>query len=174
MPNRAFLLDRRRTIGWGLYDNFMSCRLIMNSTFMSQGVILIQILGYFALGKKGCGMALSILVVDDDQDVSLMLNDRLTFLGFYVTTANNGAEAMSMLKTLIVDGILLDIQMPVMNGMTMLEQLREQDAKMPVIVMTAEQNKQKLIQAMELGANDYLVKPIDVDLLAKKCFTLFG
>ena len=119
-------------------------------------------------------MALSILVVDDDQDVSLMLNDRLTFLGFYVTTANNGAEAMSMLKTLTVDGILLDIQMPVMNGMTMLEQLREQDAKMPVIVMTAEQNKQKLIQAMELGASDYLVKPIDVDLLAKKCFTLFG
>jgi DNA-binding response OmpR family regulator len=141
---------------------------------MSQGVILIQILGYFALEKKVCGMALSILVVDDDQDVSLMLKDRLTFLGFYVTTANNGAEAMSMLKTLIVDGILLDIQMPVMNGMTMLEQLREQDAKMPVIVMTAEQNKQKLIQAMELGASDYLVKPIDVDLLAKKCFTLFG
>ena len=119
-------------------------------------------------------MAQSILVVDDDQDVSLMLKDRLTFLGFYVTTANNGAKAMSMLKTLTVDGILLDIQMPVMNGMTMLEQLREQDGSLPVIVMTAEPNKKKLIQAMELGANDYLVKPVDLDLLAKKCFTLFG
>ena len=88
-------------------------------------------------------MALSILVVDDDQDVSLMLKDRLTFLGFYVTTANNGAEAMSMLKTLTVDGILLDIQMPVMNGMTMLEQLREQDAKMPVIVMNCRTKQAK-------------------------------
>jgi PleD family two-component response regulator len=87
----------------------------MNSTFMSQGVILIEILRYFALGKNGCGVALSILVVDDDQDVSLMLKDRLTFLGFNVTTANNGAEAMSMLKTLTVDGMLLDIQMPVME-----------------------------------------------------------
>jgi len=119
-------------------------------------------------------MAQSILVVDDEQDVSLMLKDRLTFLGFIVTTASNGAEAMSMIKTLTVDGILLDIQMPVMNGMTMLEQVREQNSSMPVIVMTAELNKKKLIQAMELGANDYLVKPIDVDLLAKKCFTLFG
>jgi DNA-binding response OmpR family regulator len=119
-------------------------------------------------------MAQSILVVDDDQDVSLMLKDRLTFLGFHVTTASNGAEAMPMLKTLTVDGILLDIQMPVMDGMTMLEQVREQDPSMPVIMMTAELNKKKLIQAMELGANDYLVKPIDVDLLAKKCFMLFG
>jgi len=119
-------------------------------------------------------MAQSILVVDDDQDVSLMLKDRLTFLGFHVSTASNGSEAMSMLKALTVDGILLDIQMPVMNGMTMLEKLREQDARMPVIVMTAELNKKKLLQAMDLGAHDYLVKPIDVDLLAKKCFTLFG
>ena len=119
-------------------------------------------------------MAQSILVVDDDQDVSLMLQDRLTFLGFSVTTASNGAEALSMLKASTVDGMLLDIQMPVMNGMTMLEKLHEQNGSMPVIVMTAEQNKKKLIQAMKLGANDYLVKPIDVDLLAKKCFTLFG
>lgn len=146
----------------------------MNSAFMSQGIILKGILGYFALGNRDCGVALSILVVDDDPDVSLMLKDRLTFLGFFVTTASNGAEAMAMLKTLAIDGILLDIQMPVMNGMSMLEQVREQNLSMPVIVMTAELNKKKLIQAMELGANDYLVKPIDVDLLAKKCFTLFG
>ncbi len=119
-------------------------------------------------------MAQSILVVDDDQDVSLMLNDRLTFLGFYVTTASNGAEGMAMLETLAVDGILLDIQMPVMDGMTMIEQVREKDLRMPIIVMTAELNKKKLIQAMERGANDYLMKPIDVDLLAQKCYTVFG
>ena len=141
---------------------------------MSQGSKLKEILGDFALGKKSYGMALSILVVDDDHDVSLMLKDRLTFLGFFVMTARNGAEAMAMLKILTVDGILLDIQMPEMDGITMLEQLGGQRPGMPVIVMTAELNKKKLIQAMELGANDYLVKPIDLDLLAKKCFTLFG
>ena len=141
---------------------------------MSQGSKLKEILGDFALGKKSYGMALSILVVDDDHDVSLMLKDRLTFLGFFVMTARNGAEAMAMLKILTVDGILLDIQMPEMDGITMLEQLGGQRPGMPVIVMTAELNKKKLLQAMERGATDYILKPIDADLLAQKCFTVFG
>lgn len=141
---------------------------------MSQGSKLKEILGDFALGKKSYGMALSILVVDDDHDVSLMLKDRLTFLGFFVMTARNGAEAMAMLKILTVDGILLDIQMPVMDGLTMLEQLGGQRPGMPVIVMTAELNKKKLLQAMKRGATDYILKPIDADLLAQKCFTVFG
>ena len=119
-------------------------------------------------------MSLSILVVDDDQDVSLMLQDRLTFLGFYVTTARDGAEGIGMLKILSVDGILLDIQMPVMDGLTMLDQVRQGYPGMPVIVMSAGINKKQLIQAMEQGANDYLLKPIDVDLLAKKCSTVFS
>jgi len=141
---------------------------------MSQGSKLKEILGDFALGKKSYGMALSILVVDDDHDVSLMLKDRLTFLGFFVMTARNGAEAMAMLKILTVDGILLDIQMPEMDGITMLEQLGGQRPGMPVIVMTAELNKKKLLQAMKRGATDYILKPIDADLLAQKCFTVFG
>jgi len=119
-------------------------------------------------------MSLSILVVDDEQDISLMLHDRLTFLGFVVTTARDGAEGLAMLDVLVVDGILLDIQMPVMDGLTMLGQVRERFPCIPVIVMSAELNKKKLIKAMERGAHDYLLKPIDTDLLAKKCCTVFG
>ena len=119
-------------------------------------------------------MSLSILVVDDEQDISLMLHDRLTFLGFVVTTARDGAEGLAMLEVLVVDGILLDIQMPVMDGLTMLGQVRERFPCIPVIVMSAELNKKKLIKAMERGAHDYLLKPIDADLLAKKCCTVFG
>jgi DNA-binding NtrC family response regulator len=56
----------------------------------------------------------------------------------------------------------------------MLEQVRERFPHIPVIVMSAELNKKKLIKAIERGAHDYLLKPIDVDLLAKKCSIVFG
>jgi len=119
-------------------------------------------------------VAPSILVVEDEQDISMMLHDRLSFQGFVVTTARDGAEGLAMLEVLIVDGILLDIQMPVMDGLSMLEQVRERFPSIPVIVMSAELNKKKLLKAIERGAHDYLLKPIDVDLLAKKCSTAFG
>ena len=124
--------------------------------------------------KESFIVALSILVVEDEQDISMMLDDRLTFLGFVVTTARDGAEGLAVLEVLIVDGILLDIQMPVMDGLSMLEQVRERFPSIPVIVMSAELNKKKLIKAIERGAHDYLLKPIDVHLLAKKCSTVFG
>lgn len=119
-------------------------------------------------------MSLSILVVEDEQDISMMFQDRLTSLGFFVTTARNGAEGMAMLDVTAVDGILLDLQMPVMDGLTMLKYIRERFPNIPVIVMSAELNKNKLVQAIELGANDYLLKPIDFDLLGKKCSLIFS
>ena len=119
-------------------------------------------------------MSISLLVVEDEVDIRIMLQDRLTFLGFYVTLARNGAEGIAILDIMAVDGILLDIQMPVMDGLTMLDHLGERYPNIPVIVMSAEVNKEKLIQAMERGANDYVLKPIDVDLLSKKCSLVFS
>lgn len=119
-------------------------------------------------------MSPSILVVEDEEDISLMLQDRLTSLGFYVTTASDGAEGIAMLDVVAIDGILLDMQMPVMDGLTMLKHRRERFPSIPVIAMSAELNKNKLIQAIEQGANDYLLKPIDVDLLSKKCSLIFS
>jgi len=119
-------------------------------------------------------VALSILVVEDEEDISLMLQDRLMFLGFYVTVAKNGAAGIATLERMAIDGILMDIQMPVMDGLTMLKHIQEGYPNIPVIAMSAEINKEKLIQAIELGANDYLLKPIDVNLLAKKCTLIFS
>jgi len=119
-------------------------------------------------------VALSILVVEDEEDISLMLQDRLMFLGFYVTVAGNGVEGIAILERMAVDGILMDIQMPVMDGLTMLKHVRERDPDIPVIAMSAKLTKTNLIQAIELGANDYLLKPIDVDLLTKKCSLIFS
>ena len=119
-------------------------------------------------------MTLSLLVVEDEVDICCILQDRLSFLGFYVTVAKNGDEGMAILKRMTIDGILLDMHMPVMDGLTMLRQIRDQYPLVPVMVMSTEINKEKLIQAIELGANDYILKPIDIDLLSKKCSQIFS
>ena len=119
-------------------------------------------------------MALSLLIVEDEEDISLLLKDRLTFLGYYSTVAKNGAEGLALLEQMPIDGILLDIQMPVMDGLEMLEQVRETYSNVPVIVMSAEANKNTLIQTIGQGAQDYLLKPIDIDLLSQKCSAIFS
>ncbi|GJL66345.1 MAG: hypothetical protein NPIRA05_13160 [Nitrospirales bacterium] len=118
-------------------------------------------------------MPAHILVLDDDQDIALMLKDRLNFLGYYATTANNGVEGLAMLETMAIDGILLDVQMPIMDGLTMLKYLQDQHPQVPVIMMTAEFNKNSLMQAMQRGARDYLLKPIDSECFTQKCSTVF-
>ena len=112
-----------------------------------------------------------ILIVDDDLDLHLFLGDRLTAMGFDVLTAANGQEGLDLLQNQSVDGILLDIDMPVMGGLTMLEKLGNFNA--PVIVMSANSHRPELEQAILKGAMDFLIKPISPDDLTSKCFRLF-
>ena len=114
-----------------------------------------------------------ILVVDDDQDVLLFLGDRLKALGYDVLTAGNGKEGLETLHSQSVDGVLLDLNMPVMGGMTMLEKLGTLSPSPPVIVMSATAHRPELLEAILKGAMDYLIKPIDQDELASKCWRLF-
>ncbi len=114
-----------------------------------------------------------ILVVDDDQDILLFLVDRLHALGYDVLTASNGKEGLETLHSQSVDGVLLDLHMPVMGGMTMLEKLGNPLENPPVIVMSAIGNRSELLEAVLKGAMDYLIKPIDQDALASKCLRLF-
>ena len=114
-----------------------------------------------------------ILVVDDDRDVLLFLEDRLNALGYDVLTATNGQEGLEVLQYQSVDGVLLDLQMPVMGGMAFLEKLGGSSATLPVIVMSATEYRSELFQAILKGATDFLIKPIAQDKLTSKCFQLF-
>ena len=114
-----------------------------------------------------------ILVVDDDPDVLLFLEDRLNALGYDVLTAGNGKEALETLHSQSVDGVLLDLNMPVMGGMIMLEKLGNPFENPPIIVMSGNAHRSELLAAMSKGALDWLFKPIDQDELARKCFRLF-
>mgnify|MGYP003465783125 CR=1 FL=1 len=114
-----------------------------------------------------------ILIVDDDNDVLLFLGDRLNALGYEVLTATNGQEGLDVLQQQSVDGILLDLNMPVMGGIPMLEKLGNTSLSLPVIVMSATGYRSELQQAILKGAMDFLIKPVVAEELTGKCLRLF-
>lgn len=101
-----------------------------------------------------------ILIVDDDR-VNLIVAKRLLSGGYEPITVNSGAKALEYLEENPVDLILLDIQMPEMDGFAVMEQLRQMDstAKTPVIFLTADNREETEVKCFEMGALDYISKP---------------
>ena len=104
-----------------------------------------------------------VLLVDDDEVNRDMLARRLRKHGFTVTTAASAAAGLDCLVHQSVDLVLLDIQMPDMNGMEMLREIRSQwtAAQLPVIMVTANTASEQIVKAFDSGANDYITKPIE-------------
>jgi DNA-binding response OmpR family regulator len=100
----------------------------------------------------------TILVVDDKANVRQLLQDYLTEQGFQVTTATNGREAIYEARRAKPDLILLDIMMPEMDGYEFLRQYR-QEKSTPVIIITAREEETDAVLGLELGADDYVIKP---------------
>jgi len=115
-----------------------------------------------------------ILVVDDDSDVIDLITTRLIVGGYKVATARNGAEAMRALKDLRPDAMVLDINMPIVDGFGVLEWMRNlSTVKPPTLVLTARHNAQDVAKAIRLGAKDYLAKPFDDRMLLARVARLF-
>ncbi len=108
-------------------------------------------------------MATSILVVDDEQSLCKLLQDALTQSGYTVAAAHNVQTAKGQLEIGSYDLIVLDIMMPGENGMTLLRWLRrEQNNRIPVILLTGISTEEDKLEAFELGADDYVVKPFSL------------
>ncbi|MGA1846073.1 sigma-54-dependent transcriptional regulator [Deferribacter abyssi] len=108
-----------------------------------------------------------ILIVDDEENHRFML--KLHLEGEYVVDeASNGIEALSSVESNHYDLILLDIKMDIMDGMTFLSHLRRNGINIPVIVISAFNNVKTAVEAMKLGAVDYITKPVDVKILKKQ------
>ncbi len=101
-----------------------------------------------------------ILVVDDEPNVRLVFRTALESTGFLVTEAADGDAALVQLGKIPIDLILLDLKMPVMNGMETLERLRTAGDETPVVVVTAHGSVPDAVAAMKLGAVDFLPKPV--------------
>lgn len=107
----------------------------------------------------------TILVVDDEKNFRRILEALFTEDGYEVVTAENGAEALEILKQNTVDLILTDMKMPGMDGMRFLEAVKEIDPMLPVIMMTAHGTVDKAVEAMQKGAYTYVLKPFDNEQL---------
>lgn len=118
-------------------------------------------------------MTLKILLVDDEADIVEVVQDRLEHYGFNVVTAGTGLDALKKLAAEAFDGIFLDIKMPEMDGMEALGEIRKRDTKIPVIILTASSTQATAIEAMNRGANDYILKPLEWDELKVKIEKLY-
>jgi len=107
--------------------------------------------------------AAKILVVDDQQENRDMLSRRLERKGFAVTTANEGSQAIKLIQNEDFDVVLLDILMPGVDGLEVLQKLKECDGLNipPIIMLSAIENREMIVHTLEYGANDYVTKPID-------------
>ena len=106
-----------------------------------------------------------ILVVDDDKDIRQLLDDRLVAMGYEVETETDGLRALNAIGTGRFSGVILDIGISSVDGMDVLKQIRQDDAHIPIIMVTACGAKESAIRAMSLGAQAYLLKPFDVEEL---------
>jgi DNA-binding response OmpR family regulator len=118
-------------------------------------------------------VTLKILLVDDEADIVEVVQDRLEHYGFNVVTAGTGLDALKKLAAEAFDGIFLDIKMPEMDGMEALGEIRKRDTKIPVIILTASSTQATAIEAMNRGANDYVLKPLEWDELKVKIEKLY-
>ncbi len=106
---------------------------------------------------------ISILVVDDELSIRESLSGWLQQDGYEVESAADGPAALAKAQETHYDIMLLDVKMPRMDGITVLKKLRESNADTAVVVMTAHGAIQDAVEAMKLGAHDYLLKPFDLE-----------
>ena len=111
---------------------------------------------------------IKILLADDEKDLAKAVATILTYSNYNVDVVNNGKEAIEKINNKIYDLIILDIMMPVMDGIQVLKELRKNNIKTPVILLTAKSQVDDKVEGLDSGANDYLTKPFDKkELLAR-------
>ena len=109
-----------------------------------------------------------ILIVDDELGIRNLLTTVLKGEGYAVREAENGQEAIDAVKESLPDLILCDIKMPVKDGIQTLKEIREISQDVSIMMLTAHGTVETAVQAMKLGASDYLRKPFDVEELKAK------
>ena len=111
-------------------------------------------------------MALNrILVADDEESMRWVLSKALRKKGFSVDLARDGSEALRLIKENPYEMAILDIKMPGLSGLDLLDRIREQHQDLLVVIMTAEASMKNAVEAMKRGAYDYITKPFDLDVI---------
>jgi DNA-binding NtrC family response regulator len=106
-----------------------------------------------------------ILIVDDDFDIVQSLESRLQWLGYQVFTAQDGLPALGIINREKPALVLLDLELPTLSGLELLKRLPQLSHIPPVIIMTAFGSIERAVEAMKLGASDFIIKPFDQEYL---------
>jgi DNA-binding NtrC family response regulator len=106
-----------------------------------------------------------VLIVDDDNDLRAVVGDMLKEEGFEVSEAKDGVTALGAIKKNMPDAVLLDLKMPGLDGIEVMQEIRKIDPRIPVIIMTAHGDIPTAVEAIQKGAYDFTIKPPDFDKL---------
>lgn len=109
-----------------------------------------------------------LLVVEDEKDLNEIITKQLRINGYVVDSCFDGRQAYEYLSVGGYDGAVLDVMLPELNGFELLKKARDNGIQTPVLFLTARNNKKDIIKGLDLGADDYISKPFDLDeLLAR-------
>lgn len=109
-----------------------------------------------------------ILLVEDDPNFGTVLKDYLAMNGFDVTLAKNGMEGYEKFRKDPYDMCILDVMMPYKDGFTLAKEIREKNDRVPIIFLTARTMREDVLKGYKVGADDYLTKPFDSEVLLMK------
>jgi DNA-binding response OmpR family regulator len=108
---------------------------------------------------------MKVLLAEDDRDFGNILSQYVTISGFDVALARDGKEAWEMFSKEKPDICVLDVMMPEMDGFTLGEKIKEAQPGVPLIYLTAKSLKEDIVRGLKIGADDYITKPFDPDVL---------
>lgn len=108
---------------------------------------------------------MKILLAEDDVDFGNILSQYVSLSGFEVTLARNGRDAWELFHSDRPDICVLDVMMPEMDGFTLAEKMRAEEPGIPFIFLTAKSQREDIIRGLKLGADDYVTKPFDPEML---------
>lgn len=111
---------------------------------------------------------LSVLLVDDEIEFVTTLAERLSLRGITVRTAISGEEALRMIEAEQPQAVVLDVRMPDISGMVVLQQIKARYPRIQVLLLSAHGSTRDGMEGMRLGALDYLIKPVNIDELVLK------
>ena len=117
---------------------------------------------------------LRVLIVDDEGELVSAIVERLNLRGFQAKGITSGAEALDHLSNTPCDVVLLDVKMPGLGGLEVIKRIKEEHPGLAVILLTGHGSVQDVEVGMGLGAFDYLMKPVDIDVVVRTLLTAAG
>lgn len=125
------------------------------------------------MGSQGDMPVLAHILIVDDEPANVELLQRVFMRNYQITLARNGKDALQVVANTPVDLVLLDIMMPVLNGIDTLRIIREtpQTAELPVILISALSDSDQIAAGLKMGANDYITKPFDITVIKARVRT---